>query len=167
MTALLFFALLGFSCARPSAGPPFQPPAAPTDYRSRLVLYRTDQRDSLATVTVTIDGRELGRFRNREYETTLLTPGTHILRAGLRGFGFVSWGWNTHRFRVSAGETTYLEISVRLDARNAPDTRDLEIAGRQEGAASENVFIVPKSAHAALDDLRSTTRLTQGDPTTN
>jgi len=132
-----------------------------------LIVYRTDQQNSLATVMVTIDGRELGRFRNHEYDTTLLTPGTHILRAGLRGFGFVSWGWNSQRFRVSAGETTYLEIVVRLDARNAPATGDLEIGGRQGGAASENVFIVPKSAHAALEDLQSTTRLNQSDSTTN
>jgi hypothetical protein len=90
-----------------------------------------------------------------------------MLRASLRGFGLVSWGWNSHRFRANAGEITYLEISVRLDAREAPASRDLEIAGRQAGAASENVFIVPKSAHTALDDLQSTTRLAQGGSTSN
>ncbi len=165
--ALLLFALFTSGCTGSATGPAFQPPEPPANHRARLVLYRTDQQGSLASVKITIDGREVGRFRNREYETMLLTPGTHILRAGLRGFGFASWGWNTHRFRMTAGETTYLEISVRLAAREAPETRELEIAGRPSGAASENVYIVPKSAHTALDDLQSTTRLVAADSSVN
>jgi hypothetical protein len=165
--ALLLFALIACGCAQAPTGPPFTPPEPAPDHRARLVLYRTDQPGSLASVKITIDGLDFGRFRNHEYETTLMTPGTHMLRAGLRGFGLLAWGWNAHRFRLDPGETTYLQISVRLAARDAPDTRDLDIAGRPSGAVSENVFIVPKSAQAALDDLGSTTRLAPGGSNTN
>jgi hypothetical protein len=165
--ALLLVGLIACGCAGAAIGPPFKPPEPPPDHRGRLVLYRSDQPGSLASVRITIDGLEVGRFRNHEYETTLMSPGTHMLRAGLRGFGLLAWGWNAHRFRVEAGETTYLMISVRLAARDVPETRELDIAGRPTGAASENVFIVPKSAQAALDDLKSTTRLAPDDSNTN
>jgi len=164
---LLILTLFAGGCAGAPTGPPFQNPEPPPDHRARLVLYRTDQQGSLASVKITIDGRELGRFRNQEYETMLLTPGTHILRAGLRGFGLLAWGWNSHRFRLNPGETTYLEISVRLAARDAPDTRELDIAGRGSGAASENVFIVPKPAQEALAELATTTRRSTIGPSTN
>jgi len=157
---LLLVALLGVGCAGAPLGPPFRSLEPPPDHRARLVLYRTDKQGSLASVQITIDGRELGRFRDHEYDSILLSPGMHILRARLRGFGLLSWGWNDHRFRLAPGETTYLEISVRLDAREAPSSRELEIAGRTGGVASENVFIVPKSAQEALKNLVSTTRLT-------
>ena len=78
-----------------------------------LYLYRADDRGSLATVRVTLDGRLVGSLQNREYETIELHAGTHHLRAGMRGFAFLAWGWNDHRFRVKPGETVYLEISVR------------------------------------------------------
>ena len=112
-------------------------------------------------------GREFGRFRNNEYETTLLSPGTHILRAGLRGFGLLAWGWNSHRFRLNPGETTYLEVSVRLAIRDEPEARGIEIAGRPDGTASENVFIVPKSAQTAIQSLEITTRLSSSETNAN
>jgi hypothetical protein len=124
-----------------------------------VYIYRTDERASLASVRITIDGLELARFRNSEYETLELPAGRHHLQAGMRGFGLVAWGWNNHRFRLRPGETVYLKISVRLTERMAPGASSIEIAGRPSGVASENVFITPRSATEALRDLEVTTRL--------
>ncbi|MBC8186964.1 MAG: hypothetical protein H8E78_01985 [Proteobacteria bacterium] len=160
--ALLLFAALFSGCTGAvSSALPFQPLDPPPDHRARLVLYRADKLASLASTRITLDGRELGRFSNHEYESILLTPGTHVIRAGLRGFGFLAWGWNSLRFRVVEGETTYLEISVRLAGRNNPAGRELEIAGRPSGVASANVFIALRSAKIALPRLERTTRLSR------
>jgi len=156
---ILFLACIAPACATPPLGPPFEPAPPPPDHRGRVYLYRVDDRSSLATVRVEIDGLEVDRFRNNEYETHELPAGTHHLRAGLRGFGLLAWGWNQHRFRLKPGETVYLKISVRLTARAAPDVQALEIAGGPSGAASENVFIVPRPAKEALSELAATTRL--------
>lgn len=164
---LLCLVCLAAGCAKSPHGPPFEPAPPPPDHRGRVYLYRADDRGSLASVRITIDGLEVGRFRNNEYETLELPAGTHHLRAGLRGFGLLAWGWNDHRFRLKPGETAYLEISVRLTARSAPDVPGLEIPGRQSGAASENVFIVPRSAKEALPDLEVATRLARSGAAEN
>ena len=132
--------------------------------RGRVYLYRIDERGSLASVRVTLDGLPIGRFRNREYATLELPTGPHRLRAGLRGFGFLAWGWNEYRFSLAPGETRYLQLSVRLDARTVPDSREVEIAGRQQGGASENVFIVVRPEREALPELATTTRLERPSP---
>lgn len=106
-----------------------------------------------------LDKREVGTFRNREYETLELPAGRHHLRAGLRSAGFVAWGWNEKRIHVGPGETVYIEISVRLVAREVPGGRDLEIPGRSMGVASENVFLQRRAADVARPHLDSTTRL--------
>jgi hypothetical protein len=157
--AIVLASLLAAGCARAPLGPAFRAAAAPSDLRGRVYLYRADPRGSLATVHVALDDRPVGRFRNDQYETLELTPGTHQLRATLRGFGLTAWGWNTHQFLLEPGQTLYIELSVRLTARAAPDSSNLEIAGRTSGAASENVFIVPRPAKDALSALSSTTRL--------
>lgn len=154
--ATLILAILG--CTGIPPGPPFRVPEEPPSHRARLIVYRADRQASLASVRLTVDGRELGQLRNHEYETILLGPGSHIIRAGLRGFAFLAWGWNTHQLRLSPGETRYLEISVRLSTRSAPPSRELEIGGRPSGTASENVFIVPTSAKNAMPKLEMTTR---------
>jgi hypothetical protein len=77
----------------------------------------------------------------------------------MRGFGFVTWGWNDQRFRANPAETVYLKIAVRLSERAAPTTPELDIAGRTGGAASENVFIIPQSRAEALAELAATTLL--------
>ncbi len=159
---------LAIACAGAPKGPPFVSAAPPPDHRARLYVYRADPRASLATVRITIDGRELGRFRNNEYETTELSAGTHILRAGMRGFGLFTWGWNSHRFLVLQGETAFLEISIRLAETTVPNSRNLEIAGRANTAvANENVFIVSKSAQQALANLETMTRLSRSDTGAN
>ena len=138
-------------------------PEDPPSHRARLIMYRMDRQASLASVRITVDGRELGELRNHEYETILLGPGSHVIRAALRGFAFFAWGWNSHQVRLTRGETSYLEISVRLSAGNAPLSRELEIGGRTSGTASENVFIVPNSAKSALPKLERTTRSRTSD----
>jgi hypothetical protein len=125
-------------------------------------VYRIDPRSSLSIVNIQIDGLDVGRFRDHTYETVELPAGNHRLRAGMRGFAFLTWGWNEHAFRVRPGETIFIEISVRLDDRSAsptPPPRDLEIAGRPEGHASENVFIVQTSRASAESAIATTTRL--------
>ncbi len=155
----LLLALLVVACSSTPPGPPFRAAQPPPEHRARLYLYRADDQHSFAAVRLTLDGRDVGELRNGEYETIEIAAGTHHLRAGLRGFGLLAWGWNKHRFRVAPGETIYRRISVRLMARDAPATRELEIGGRAGGAASENVFVVPETAQKALADLSSTTRL--------
>lgn len=154
--------LLATACTRAPLGPPFEAAATP-EHRARLYVYRADVRGSLATVHVTLDGRPVGRFRNHEYETLELTAGSHKLHATLRGLGLTAWGWNDYQILLEPGQTLYLELSVRLTARAAPEASGLEIAGRTSGAASENVFIVPRSAKDALPDLRATTRLARSE----
>jgi hypothetical protein len=149
---------LSLACVGSPLGPAFKEAPPPSVHRGRVYLYRADVRSSLATVHLTLDGRPVGRLRNLEYESVDLAAGTHELKATLRGFGFTAWGWNDHRFRLEPGQTLYLELSVRLTARAAPEASNLEIAGRGSGAASENVFIVPREPKEALPALRATTR---------
>jgi hypothetical protein len=162
---LLATTLAALACGNRPYGPSFEPAPYPPENRSRLYVYRVDDRTSLATVRVTVDGIELGRFRDREYETVELPSGTHTVRATMRGFGLVSWGWNDQQARTRPGETVYLKLEVRLAdvaATESPATRgrEMEIAGRSDGApASENVFIVPRTSAEAVPELRLTTRL--------
>ena len=157
--SLFVLALISAACAKAPLGPPFENAPPPPDHRARLYVYRSDQPGSLATIRITLNGLEVGRFRNNEYTAIELPTGSHHLRAGLRGFGLLAWGWNSHRFRLAPGETAYLKISVRLAEHGAPESRNSEIAGRSSRAVSENVFIIRQSAEAALSDLETTTRL--------
>jgi hypothetical protein len=157
----LVLMMMASGCARAPLGPPFDRAPLPPEHRARIYLYRTDDRSSLATVRVTIDGQEVGRFRDHEYETLELAAGQHHLRAGMRGFGFIAWGWNEQTIHIRPGETVYFMISVRLAAQSTSTAREIDIAGRPSGAASENVFVLPRSAAEALSDLDTTTRLTR------
>ncbi len=147
-----------------STGPPFEPAPPSSPDRGRVYLYRLDERESLASVRVALDGKSIGRFRDHEYTTLELPPGPHRLRVGLRGFGWLAWGWNEHRFRLAPGETLYIKLAVRLSARTVPQSRELEIAGREPGTASENVFIILPTEREALTDLAATTRRDEGPP---
>jgi hypothetical protein len=162
---VLMVAVLTGACASAPKGPPFKPAPPPPENRTRVYIYRIDDRPSLATVRVTIDGQSLGVLRNFEYETIELPAGSHHLRAGMRGFAWMAWGWNEHRFRAQAGETIYLELSVRLAEQPVTGTRQLEIAGREGGGASENVFILRQSEAEARARLLQTTRLPLEDGT--
>jgi len=165
---LLFLVGFAAACAKPAVGPPFEIAPPPPDYRGRVYLYRADQPGSLAAVRITIDRQDVsGRIRNGEYETLELPTGTHRLRAGLRGFGLLAWGWNNHQFRLGPGETIYIKLSVQLTAQPAPTARGVEIAGRPSGTASENVFIIRQSADDALSGLKSTTRMVRPESTTD
>ena len=151
--------VLELGCARPPAGPAFTPADAPNEPRSRVYVYRSDPRASLASVDIKIDGREIGRFRNEEYETIEIAAGPHQLKAQMRGLAFVSLGWNEHRFRARPGKAIYIEVSVRLSERVIPDSPSLEIAGRSSAGGSENVFLIERGAAEALDRMRATTRV--------
>ena len=154
---------LAAACAAAPTGPPFEPAPPPSPDRGRIYLYRIDERESLASVRVAIDGDPLGRLHDREYTTLELPPGSHELRVGLRGFGWLAWGWNEHRFRLAPGETHYIKLSVRLSSSPVARSRELEIAGREAGRASENVFIILPSEREALAEL-ATTRRIDGSP---
>ena len=158
--SLFVLALIAAGCAKAPLGPPFEKAPPPPDHLGRLYVYRSDQPGSLASIRITVNGLEIGRFRNNEYDAIELPTGSHHLRAALRGFGLLAWGWNSHRFLLAPGETAYLEISVRLAEHGPPAARHSEIPGRSSsGAVSENVFIIRQSAEAALSDLETTTRL--------
>lgn len=152
--------LLLTACTKAPAGPPFTRAADPPEHRGRLYLYRTDERSSASRVRIEVNGLEIGTFRDREYETLELPAGTHHVRAGMRSLGLVAWGWNDQRIRLKPGETVFVEISVRLMARETPGGRGLEIAGRPEASASENVFLQQRAASEALSRIAATTRLT-------
>jgi len=146
-------------CARAPLGPPFERAPLPPESRARLYLFRVDERPSLATVRVTVDGREIGSFRNGEYETLELSAGSHHVRAGMRSIALVAWGWNEQRIRFAPGETLFVHLSVRLTEREQPAAAGLEIAGRQSGSASENVYIQIQPEREALSMIEGTTRL--------
>lgn len=147
------------ACASAPLGPPFERAPFPPESRARLYLFRVDERPSLATVRVTVDGREIGSFRNGEYETLELSAGSHHIRAGMRSIALIAWGWNEQRIRFAPGETLFVQLSVRLTGREQPAAAGLEIAGRQSGAASENVYIQIQPARDALALIEGTTRL--------
>ena len=147
------------ACASAPLGPPFERAPFPPESRARLYLFRIDERPSLSTVRVTVDGREIGSFRNGEYETVELSAGSHNVRAGLRSIALVAWGWNEQRIRFAPGETLYVQLSVRLTEREQPAAAGLEIAGRPSGAASENVYIQIQPEREALAMIGGTTRL--------
>ena len=154
----LVLLLLISGCAKQPAGPAFELAAAPPSHRARLYLYRMDGRSSLSRIRVTVDGREVGTFQDGEYETLELSAGSHHLRAGLRSLGGISWGWNEQKIRFKPGETVFVEISVRL-TQIASGGRDLEIAGRASGGASENVYLQRRPEKEATGRIEVTTRL--------
>jgi hypothetical protein len=117
---------------------------------------------SLSVVRASIDGLDIGTFRDREYETLEIEAGQHELRAGMRGFAYFKMGWNKSSFRVRPGEVVYLQLEVRIDTPQEPSLgapRELEIGGRPEAAPSENIFIIKQPATKAADDLELTSRL--------
>lgn len=147
------------ACATaPPAGPPFAAAPEPGAGRARLYVFRIDPKPSLSTVELAIDERPEGRLRHGEYATFELDAGSHRLDVRQRGLAFASWGWNRQRIQARSGETVYLEISVRLSAQPVPGSgRDLEIGGRESGAASENVFLQHRTEAAAREALAGTT----------
>jgi len=159
LATLVLLAVTG--CASPPAGPRFLRAEAPNASRARLYIYRGDVRSSLSQLRVSVDGRPIGLFRDGEYDTLELSPGRHTLRVGLRGFGFVAWGWNEQQVTIDPGKTVFVKLSVRLTERAQPGGRDLEIAGRTSGAVSENVYLQQQGETEALRALASTTRRTE------
>ena len=156
--ALLAVCALAACASAPPAGPAFEVAPDPGPGRAGLYVFRIDPKHSLSTVEIRIDGRPEGQLRNGEYATFDLAAGSHRLDLRQRGLAFASWGWNSRRIQARAGETTYLEISVRVSAQPvAGSGTDLEIAGRESGAASENVFIQHRSEDIALEMLPRTT----------
>jgi len=161
---LVLFAILG--CATASPGPAFEWAAEPPSHRGRVYLYRADTRTSLATVKASINGRDIGTYRDGEYETFEISAGGHRLRASMRGVGFFNLGWNEHTFRVKPGETVFLHLEVRIDGGAQPPLegpRALEIGGRSDNSISENVFIGERSRADATPDLEASTRLSDPD----
>ena len=155
---LLVLGLVTACASAPPAGPPFAEAPEPGAGRARLYVYRVDPQPSLSTVELAIDDRPEGRLRHGEYATFELAAGSHRLDFRQRGLAFSSWGWNRQRIRARSGETIYLEISVRLSAQPVPGSgRDLEIGGRESGAASENVFLQLRTQAAARAALAGTT----------
>ena len=146
-------------CAQAPIGPAFKEAAAPPETRARIYIFREDPRPSFSSVRLTLDGREVGTFRNGEYETFELSAGSHHLRAGVRSIGLIAWGWNEQRIRVEPGESVYVQLSVRLTERPQPGGRELEIAGRTGGAVSENVYLQIRPHREAISQLAVTTRL--------
>lgn len=158
---------IGLACASaPPPGPLFSAAPEPAPGRARLYVYRVDPQPSLSTVEFEIDGRSKGRLGHGEYTTFEIPAGSHRIDFRQRGLAFASWGWNRHAIRAGSGETIYLEVSVRLHAQpHAPSSsqtvqgsgRDLEIAGRESGAASENVFLQRQTESDARAALAGTT----------
>ena len=161
LLALLAALALASGCATtPSAGPAFAASPEPSPGHARLYVFRIDPQSSLSSVELAIDGQQRNHLRDGEYATFELAAGSHRVDLRQRGLAFVSWGWNGERIRMQPGETVYLEVSVRLSAQPMPGSgtgRDLEIAGRGSGAASENVFLQHRGKVEALDRLAGTT----------
>lgn len=153
---------LAVACVGAPSGPPFQLAEPPPDNRARLYVYRLDPHASYSTVRVSVAGRDLGQFRNGEYETVELPAGTRLLRAGVRSLAFVNWGWNEQRVRLEPGETAFVRLSVKLSESGPPEGSEADIAGRPSGRATQNVYIELRSEDQALEDLAGTTRLPAG-----
>lgn len=157
---LVLIAIVG--CAGAPSGPAFQWAPTPPEHRGRVYLYRTDTRNSMAVVQASIGGQSIGTFRNHEYETLELPAGSHRLRAGMRGLGFLTLGWNEHRFRLKAGEIVFLHLDVRIDGGTGVELmgpRELEIGGRSDHRVTENVFIGEQTRSDAISNLEISTRL--------
>jgi hypothetical protein len=162
--ALLLFASL--SCAATPSGPTFEWAPPPPEHRGRVYIYRADARNSMAKVKATLDGKDVGSFRNREYETFEISAGSHKLRAGMRGIALFSVGWNEHTFRIRPGEVVFLHLEIRLDSTSdspIEGSRELEIGGRSDQRVSENVFIGVRPRHEAAKDLEVSTRLSSSN----
>lgn len=161
---LLALASIGWAgCAREPTGPTFSWAPPPLPERGRIYVYRSDPRSSGSTVSARLDGQDLGHFRDGEYDTLEIPAGLHRLQVRMRGLAFLSWGWNTHQFRVQPGETVYLGISVRLEERGdrfTPPPPEIEVSGWPEDYASKNVFIQQRPRTKAAEDLITTRRRT-------
>jgi hypothetical protein len=161
---LIQLAVLGLlvfetACASdPATGPAFVADTAPPEGRTSVFVFRVDPQNSLSNVDLSLDGHDAGQLRNHEYVRFDLAPGIHRLDFRQRGLAFASWGWNRHQLRLRSGETAYLEISIRMSAQPMPGNgMELEIQGREGGAASENVFIQRRNEEDALRILADTT----------
>lgn len=158
--ALLAALVFPSACATtPAPGPAFAAAPEPSPSHARLYIFRIDPQSSLSSVELALDEQKQGHLRNGEYATFELTAGSHRVGLRQRGLAFVSWGWNGEMLRAKAGETIYLEVSVRMSAQPIPPGtgRDLEIAGRGSGSASENVFLQHRTRAEALERLAGTT----------
>ena len=146
-------------CATPpTPGPAFAAAPEPAPGHARIYLFRVDPQHSLSRVEIGLDDQKRGHLGNDEYVTFELDPGPHRLDFRQRGLAFASWGWNHQHLVARAGETIYLEISVRISAQPMPSSGgDLEIPGRSGGAASENVFIQRRAPADAIRILADTT----------
>lgn len=156
---VLFVASTWAGCAQPpTPGPAFASAPEPAPGHARIYVFRVDHQHSLSRVEIGLDGQKRGHLGNDEYVTFELDPGPHRLDFRQRGLAFASWGWNHQHLVAQAGETIYLEISVRISAQPMPGNgRDLEIAGRAGGAASENVFVQHRTRADAIALLANTT----------
>ncbi|MEZ4332030.1 MAG: DUF2846 domain-containing protein [Myxococcota bacterium] len=155
---ILALGLLAGCASDPATGPAFVAATQPPEGHARVFVFRIDPQHSLSNVDLALDERDAGRLRNREYVAFDLLPGIHRLDFRQRGLAFASWGWNRQQLRLHAGETVYLEISVRMSAQPLPGAgQDLEIQGRTSGSASENVFIQRRTEVDALPILADTT----------
>jgi hypothetical protein len=162
--ACVLFAIL--SCATAAPGPAFEWAAQPPNHRGRVYLYRADTRTSMATVKTSINGRNVGTFRDGEYEPFEISAGGHRLRAGMRGVGFFNLGWNEHTFRIKPGETLFIHLEVRVDAgaqSQLEGPRALDIGGRSDNRMSENIFIGQRSRADAIPALEVSTRISNPD----
>lgn len=158
LLALLLASICAGCATPPTPGPAFAAAPDPAPGHARIYLFRVDPQHSLSRVDIGIDGEQRGHLGNDEYVTFELAPGPHRLDFRQRGLAFASWGWNHQHLVARAGETIYLEISVRISAQPAPgDSRDLEIPGRSSGSASENVFVQHRSQADAIPLLADTT----------
>jgi hypothetical protein len=164
LIALLLADLSG--CAGYTTGPAFSIAPAPPANRGRVYIYRADGRNSGAVVKTTINGQEVGTFRDHEYETFEISAGAHRLSAGMRGFAYFRLGWNEHTFRVRPGETVFIQLEMRVDVRGDDvlgRPRELEIGGRPDQQVTENIFIIERPREQALELLARTTRLSRGE----
>lgn len=153
-------ALVLAGCAGRPSGPPFLRAPEPPEHRGRIYVYRSDEGRGLANVSVELDGRPLATLGRTEYETVEVASGPHVVRVGVRSAFWPAWGWNEQRVQLDPGETLYLALVVRLGAPVEPTTSSVEIAGRGQSLASQNVFIEFVPETDALAALATRTRAT-------
>jgi hypothetical protein len=107
----LLFVLTG--CSTSPSGPTFghshfakQPVS---DDKGRIIFYRESDAN-FGSVTIGIDGSNIGALGHRKFLVTEVAPGTHKLSAWMRYLPLWEFGLDLN---VSAGETHYVRASHR------------------------------------------------------
>lgn len=141
----------------PTIGPLYAGTEEAKPGHARIYLYRHDPHHSFSTVEVRFDQGSPLQILDEEYITVELEEGVHEVEFRLRRrIWGPRWSWRNQRIRARSGDTLFFEIAVGVTGSSTHTGREVAIAGRPVGTASESVSVEMKSEAEATSRIRMT-----------